>query len=97
MPLHGARNRGNMPLHGAHGRGNIAVAWDARNRGNMPLYRVHGAGEKFPRLDCNILYRIDYRHRRKIPKTFPRIWQSSTMMGAMVSFSGWRRICPSSL
>ena len=34
---------------------------------------------------------------RKTPKTLPRIVQLSTMMGAMVSFSGWRRMWPSSL
>ena len=35
---------------------------------------------------------IYFMPSRTRPMTFPRIWQSGTMIGSMVSFSGWRRI-----
>ena len=38
-----------------------------------------------------------YLKKRSTPYTFPRIWQFSTIIGAMVSFSGCRRIWPFSL
>ncbi len=40
---------------------------------------------------------IHFMPSRTRPMTFPRIWQSGTMIGSMVSFSGWRRMWPFSL
>ena len=35
--------------------------------------------------------KFNYLKKRRTPNTVPRIWQSSTMMGSISSFSGWRR------
>lgn len=76
----------------------IRQCTELKGAGRIFEYNITAGGYSLEFCTVTLRFRHETHHMpgqrkmRSTPNTLPMIWQSSTMIGAMVSFSGWRRI-----